>query len=111
MYRRYLSGVIKHMKSIAVFLILNILLLSSFTDTTNSNQGKASCCVAKAHKDCCKQQKHSSDNDCAKGNCNAMLSCGTCGFVITASISISPIISTYNKDTAIYIPIKRHYAA
>lgn len=80
------------MKSIAVFLILNILLLSSFTGTANNNHGKASCCVAKTQKDCCKQSKHDASDDCAKGNCNAMLSCGTCGFVITASVSISPAI-------------------
>ena len=99
------------MKYIAVFLILNILLLSSFTSKSNVYHGMRSCCKEQKHTANCKQQKHHSDDDCAKGNCNAMLSCGTCGFVITASISISPIISTYNKDTAIYIPIKRHYAA
>jgi len=81
------------MKSIAVFLILNILLLSSFTGTASTRYGKASCCITKTQKDCRKQQKHSSDNDCAKNNCNAMLSCGTCGFVISPSVSISPIVS------------------
>jgi hypothetical protein len=80
------------MKSIAVLLILNILLLSSFTGTANSHHGKASCCMAKTQKECCKQSKHDSSDDCAKGNCNAMLSCGTCGFVVTASVSISPAI-------------------
>src|SRR5579863_7887395 len=78
------------MKSIAVFLILNILLLSSFTGMANIHHGKASCCVAKTNKDCCKKQ--GVDDNCAKGNCNAMLSCGTCGFVITPSISISPVV-------------------
>lgn len=81
------------MKFIAVFLILNILLLSSFTGAVSSHHGKASCCIIKAQKDCCKKQKQSAGDDCAKGNCNAMLSCGTCGFVITPSVSISPIIS------------------
>lgn len=80
------------MKYIAVFLILNVLLLSSVTGMANISHGTASCCTAKMKNDCCKQQKHGSDNDCAKGNCNAMLSCGTCGFVITTTVSISPII-------------------
>jgi hypothetical protein len=93
------------MKSIAVFLILNILLLSSFTGTASSHYGKASCCVAKAYKGCCKQQKHSSGNDCAKGNCNAMLSCSQCGFVITASVSISPIISILSGQAVRPFPI------
>lgn len=81
------------MKFIAIFLILNILLLSSFTSMANIRHGKAACSLIKTQKDCCKQQKRSADNDCAKGNCNAMLSCRACGFVITASVSISPIIS------------------
>jgi len=85
------------MKSIAVFLILNILLLSSFMSTANSHHDKVSCCLTKTQKDCCKQQKHNSDNGCAKGNCNAMLSCGTCGFMITASVSILPTISTLSN--------------
>jgi hypothetical protein len=78
------------MKSIAVFIILNVLLLSSFTGMANIRYGKASCCITKMKKDCCKQSKHDFSDDCAKGNCNAMLSCGTCGFVIAASLSISP---------------------
>jgi hypothetical protein len=86
------------MKSIAVFLILNILLLSSFTGTANIHHGKASCCVAKTHTDCCKQPKHSAADDCAKGNCNAMLSCGICGFVIASSVSILPIISILSSQ-------------
>src|SRR5476651_2631566 len=81
------------MRSIAVFLILNVLLLSSFTGTANSHHGKASSCLTKTQKDCFKQQKQGADDNCAKGNCNAMLSCGTCGFVITASVSISSAIS------------------
>jgi hypothetical protein len=81
------------MKSIAVFLILNILLLSSLMGTANSHRGKESCCISKTNKDCCKKQKQGADDNCAKGNCNAMLSCGTCGFVITASVSISPTIA------------------
>ena len=81
------------MKPIAVFLILNILLLSSFTGAVNSHPGKASCCITKMQKDSCKHPKQDSSDSCAKGNCSAMLSCGTCGFVITASVSISPAIS------------------
>ena len=86
------------MKSIAVFLILNILLLSSFSGIANIHHGKASCCVTKTQKDCCKKQKQGADNDCANGNCNAMLSCGTCGFIITASVSISPTISILSNQ-------------
>jgi hypothetical protein len=56
---------------------------------TNIRHGKASCCLAKTQKDYCKKQKQGADDNCAKGNCNAMLSCG---FVITASVSISPTI-------------------
>jgi hypothetical protein len=85
------------MKSIAIFLILNILLLSSFSGMVNIRHGKASCCIEKMQKDCCKHPKHDSSDDCAKGNCNAMLSCGTCGFIITASVSISPFISILNS--------------
>ncbi len=48
--------------------------------------------MEKMQKECCKHSKHDSSDDCAKGNCNAMLSCGTCGFVITAPVSISPAI-------------------
>jgi hypothetical protein len=80
------------MKFIAVFLILNVLLLSSFTGMANIRYEKASCCVTKMKKDCCMQLKHHAADNCAKGTCNAMLSCGTCGFVITASVSLSPTI-------------------
>jgi len=86
------------MKPIAVFLILNTLLLSSFSGMANSYRRKASCCVTKPQKDCCKKQKQGTADDCAKGNCNAMLSCGTCGFVITPSVSISPIISILSSQ-------------
>ncbi|WP_345955302.1 hypothetical protein [Mucilaginibacter sp. PAMB04168] len=82
------------MKSIAVFLILNILLLSSFPGMANIRHGKSSCCTEKMQKDCCKHSKHDSSSDCAKGNCNAMLSCGNCGFIVTSSIALSPTIST-----------------
>jgi hypothetical protein len=89
------------MKSIAVFLILNVLLLSSFTGMANIHFGrKASCFVAKAHKDCCKQQKQNPDNNCAKGTCNAMLSCGTCGFTIIPSVSLSPAMADLNDQIA-----------
>lgn len=88
------------MKSIAVFLIMNILLLSSFTGKANIHHGKAGCCVAKTQKDCCKHQKHDSNDDCAKGNCNAMLSCGTCGFIVIASASISPAVINPHQQFA-----------
>jgi hypothetical protein len=54
--------------------------------------GKASCRRAKTHKDCCKQQKQNADNDCAKGNCNAMLSCSTCGFIAPHPVSLLPAV-------------------
>jgi hypothetical protein len=93
------------MKYIAVFLILNVLLLSSFSGMANIHHGKATCCLPKIQKNCCKQQKHNSDNDCAKGNCNAMLSCGTCGFVITATVSIPPIIPILSSQSVRPFPI------
>ena len=79
------------MKYIAAFLILNVLLLSSVTGMGNISHATASCC-AKIHAANCKQQKHTSDNDCAKGNCNAMMACGTCGFIVVPSVSLSPAI-------------------
>jgi hypothetical protein len=93
------------MKYIAVFLILNVLLLSSFSGMANIHHGKATCCLTKIQKNCCKQQKHNSDNDCAKGNCNAMLSCGTCGFVITATVSIPLIIPILSSQSVHPFPI------
>jgi hypothetical protein len=105
MYCWFFSVVIKHMKFAAVFFILNILLLSSFTGTANSHYGKALCWVAKSHAANCKQQKHSAVDDCAKGNCNAMMSCGTCGFVITASVSISPVNSILSTQAVRPFPI------
>jgi len=88
------------MKYITVFVILNVLLLSSATGMANISHGTASCCAAKIHTANCKQQKHTSDNDCAKGNCNAMLSCSTCGFLIISPISISPAIIDLNTQPA-----------
>jgi hypothetical protein len=84
------------MKYIAIFLILNVLLLSSVTGMANISQGTA--CAVKMGKDCCKQQKNNSDNDCAKGPCNAMLSCGTCGFIVVQSISLSPAVIDLNRQ-------------
>jgi len=78
------------MKYIAVFLILNVLLLFSFTGMAKIPHGTASCCTAKYSKDCCTQPKKSADNDCGKGACNALLNCGTCGFVVTVSVPLSP---------------------
>ncbi|WPU96432.1 hypothetical protein SNE25_12970 [Mucilaginibacter sabulilitoris] len=88
------------MKSIAVFLILNVLLLSSFTGMANIYHGKAACCIAKMYKDCCKHQKQNPDDNCAKGACNAMVPCGTCGFTIISSVSLSPAITDLNDQPA-----------
>lgn len=88
------------MKYIAVFLILNILLLSSLSGIAGVQHGTASCCQQKIHKDCCKQQKQRSDNDCAKGNCNAMLSCGTCGFIINEPQVILPAVIDLHQQSA-----------
>ena len=90
----------KSMKYIAVFLILNVLLLSSVTGMANISHRTTSCCATKMKAANCKQQKHSSDNGCAKGNCNAMLSCCTCGFLIISPISLSPVIIHLNTQTA-----------
>ena len=91
------------MKSLAVFLILNILFLSSFSGMANIRHEKASCCIEKTQKDCCRHQKHSSDDDCAKGNCNAMLSCGTCGFIVTQPVYFSPaVIDLHQQSTRLY---------
>jgi hypothetical protein len=86
------------MKYLAVFLASCILLLSSVSVMASPRQGQASCCKESTHKDCCKQQKQTSDNDCAKGTCNAMLSCGTCGFTIISSVSLSPAITDLNDQ-------------
>jgi hypothetical protein len=83
----------KSMKYIAVFLILNVLLLSSISGMANIRDGKASFCKQTTHQDCCKQSNHTSNNDCAKGTCNAMLSRSTCGFLMILPISLSPAIT------------------
>jgi hypothetical protein len=88
------------MKYIAVFLILNILLLSSLSGIAGIQHGTASCCKQQTHKDCCKQQKQSADNDCAKGNCNAMVSCGTCGFIINESQVVLPAVTDLQQQSA-----------
>lgn len=89
------------MKYLAVFLTLCILFLSSVSGMANTLHTKASTsyCKQSAQKDCCKQQKQHSDNNCAKGTCNAMLSCGTCSFTIISSVSLSPAITDL-KDRA-----------
>jgi hypothetical protein len=79
------------MKSIAVFLLLNIICLSSFTGIANITRGAASCRISKSQKDCGRQKKSAGD-DCGKAGCNAMLYCGTCGFVIAPTISLSPAV-------------------
>lgn len=88
------------MKYIAVFLILNVLLLSSLSGIAGIQHRTASCCTEKTHKDCCKQQKQRSDKDCAKGNCNAMLSCGTCGFIATQPVSFLPAVIDLSQQPA-----------
>jgi hypothetical protein len=93
------------MKYIAVFLILNVLLLSAVAGKAAIQRGTATCCISKSQKDCCGQQKKSADNDCSKGPCNAMLSCGTCGFIVATSISISPAVINLNQQTI------HHFAA
>jgi hypothetical protein len=57
-----------------------------------------SSCKERAHKDCCEHKKQSPDNNCAKGTCNAMLSCGTCGFTITPSVSLLLSITDLNDQ-------------
>jgi hypothetical protein len=86
------------MKSIAVFLIFNVLLLSAVVGKATIQQGTASCCISKAQKDCCRQQKKPADHECSKGACNAMLNCGACGFVVTLSLSISPAMIDLNNQ-------------
>jgi hypothetical protein len=88
------------MKYLAVFLASCILLLSSVSVMASPYQGQASCCKESTHKDCCKQQKQSSDNNCAKGACNAMLSCSTCGFILSPSFSLSPAMIDLNNQIA-----------
>jgi hypothetical protein len=88
------------MKYIAVFLILNVLLLSSVSGMANIHVGTKSCCEQIAHKHSCKQPRHTSDDDCGKGTCNAMLSCSTCGFLIVSYISVSPAVVYLNNQIA-----------
>jgi hypothetical protein len=88
------------MKYIAVFLILNLLLLSAFTFTSKAgiHHATGACCKEQKHTANCEQQKHHTDDDCTKGNCNAMPYCGTCAFVITACVSISPTFSNLSSQ-------------
>jgi hypothetical protein len=87
------------MKYIAVFFILNMLLLSSISGIAGIHHGPATCCKESIHKDCGKQQMQTSDRDCPKGICNVMLSCGTCGFIISLPVSLSPAIIDLNNQT------------
>jgi hypothetical protein len=64
------------------------------------HQGQASCCKESTHKDRCKQQKQNSDNNCAKGVCNTMLSCSTCGFMLNPSVLLSPATIDLNNQIA-----------
>lgn len=80
------------MKYIAVFLIWNMLLLSSITGMAGIHHKKASCFKENTHSDCCKKQRPDHANDCSGGTCNVMLACSTCGFVISPSVALSPAI-------------------
>jgi len=80
------------MKYIAVFLATCVLLLSSVPGIANTHRGTVAYCKESGHQDCCKQQKQTSDNDCAKGTCHMMTSCSTCGFIIIQSIVVSPVM-------------------
>jgi hypothetical protein len=88
------------MKYIAVFLATCILLLSSTQGMAKPHDGTGASCKESRHQDCCKQQKQTSDNDCAKGTCNMMMSCSTCGFLIIQSIAISPAMIHLNNPIA-----------
>jgi len=87
------------MKYLAVFLASCILLLSSVSVMASPHRGQVSCCKESTHKDCCKK-KQASDKNCAKDACNAMLSCNTCGFIQSPSLSLSPAIVDLNDQTA-----------
>jgi hypothetical protein len=87
------------MKYIAVFLILNVLLLSSVSGIANIHHVTAYSCKAKTHNDCC-QHKKGSDNDCAKTNCNIMMPCGACEFIIVPSEYFSPSVVDLPKQLA-----------
>lgn len=88
------------MKYIAVFLMSCILFLSPISGMANTLHPEVSapCCKENMHKDCCKHEKHNPDNNCPKGTCNAMLSCGTCGFTIIPFVSLSPAITDLNDQ-------------
>lgn len=84
------------MKIVALTLILNILLLASFPGSANGNYGKARCCTEQIKKSCDHHQP--SNNDCSKGNCNTLLPCGTCGFVIVETTTISPLSAIFKRQ-------------
>jgi hypothetical protein len=86
------------MKYIVVFLIMNVLLLSSIQGMANIHFGKATCCKQISRQDCGKQSKHHSDDDCDKGICNTMVCCGTCYFVAIATIPPSPGIADLSNE-------------
>lgn len=80
------------MKYIAVFLISCLLFASSVPGGANTLHQKvsASCGQASSPKNNCGDQKNIPCNDCAKGTCNAMMSCSTGGFLMSSSIVVSP---------------------
>lgn len=88
------------MKYIAVFIATCILLLSSVPGMANTHRGTGAYCKENRHKDCCKQQKQTSDSDCAKDTCNVLLSCSTCGFIIIQPIAVLPVMAHLNNQIA-----------
>ena len=80
------------MKYIAVFLATCILFLSPVPGSASGlhHEVSAFSCKKGLTKDHCGDQKNIPCNDCAKGACNAMMSCSTCGFVMSSSIVVSP---------------------
>ncbi|MFA6086543.1 hypothetical protein [Mucilaginibacter sp.] len=88
------------MKYVAVLLLLNMLLLCSVLSVTNIHHETAACCIKNTHKNNPEQPKHSADNNCAKGTCTAMLFCGTCGFIITPPVYVSPAIIDLDNQVA-----------
>jgi hypothetical protein len=71
---------------------MNMLLLSSFSGMVNAmpRQDASACCKENKHQDHCQEQKRTENKDCTKSSCNVLLSCGTCGFLVISSTTISP---------------------
>lgn len=88
------------MKYIAVFLASCILFLSpaSGMATNLHHKVSASCCKASSPKNHCGDQKNIPCNDGAKGTCNTMLSCSTCGFLTAPTLAVLPVITNLNNQ-------------